>query len=848
MKRPQSLLHHVRRQVSHFRPRPGGATAQARRQRLRNLLGATRSRRRVPEVAPARVALFVVTASLLSALLCIHLWPNRVTLRAGDIADHEIVAQRTVRYEDTDATRQLRDDAAAHTEKQYNLIPDATTTALDSVRAVFDTVDRTARLSASVAQPAPAVAPGAALTRPALPPVTVKPDTLARQVTADIRRQASVFVPLPDVEILLRQDTAARENARTVAMKLVERTMTRSISDDGDELAQNKRDLGHDPLLLSLPAALRPPVAAIAGAVLTPTRRYDARETERRRGAAQGAILPQMRRVPAGAAIVRVGERVTQQHLDAFAALGLQTARLDALTVAVIATMVWLLTALVCAYLRQFHADLYTHTGHLTLLSILSVVSVLGLKVGSTLLGLPFSGVHVGYLGMMCVASAGMVIALLLSPRVATLIVALLSVASGLILNNELRFTVVTLGSSLVGIIAVSSLRNRGDLLRATLLLCGANAVIISLVGQLQGDMPTELLTGALWGVISGLFALVLFWLGVAVFEKWFGITTHLRLLELSDPATPILQEFRLKVPGTYAHSLMVGNLAHAAAEAIGADGLLVRVAAYYHDLGKMNRPEFYIENQSNAENVHDRINPSLSALVLAAHVKEGLEMAEAVGLPPRVREVMEQHHGTTLMKYFYHRATGGVADPALEAQFRYPGPRPQTKEAAILMLADSVEAASRTVENPTPARLADFVARIVEEKRADGQLDECDLTLRDLRAIQEIFVRTLSGTLHARIKYPEAARKDAAPANDDLSPLTLPRLGGEGATAPASLVMVHGDEGASVSSLTMSAGDGAAVYSGNNYGDNLSGTAGTAAALVGEGTGGGAHPPRGRR
>ena len=156
-----------------------------------------------------------------------------------------------------------------------------------------------------------------------------------------------------------------------------------------------------------------------------------------------------------------------------------------------------------------------------------------------------------------------------------------------------------------------------------------------------------------------------------------------------------------MQVPGTYAHSLMVSNLASAAAEAIGADALLIRVAAYYHDIGKMNRPEFFIENQSNADNIHDRLAPSLSAIILASHVKEGLEIAEEIGLPPKVREIISQHHGTTLMKYFYHRATGGQGDSSLEAQFRYPGPKPQTREAAILMLADTVEAASRTLQRP---------------------------------------------------------------------------------------------------------------------------------------------------
>jgi hypothetical protein len=713
-------------------------------------------------LSPARTALFLATSTLLSALLCIHLLPNRVSLKLGDVADREIIAQRTVRYEDTEATRQLRDDAAQRVDIQYEPIPGALTNALDGVRTVFDMIDRAARAvnpvrAAAVSAKAVKSGGGAAPRE--------DPNVWPRQVATDIRQQSNIFLARDDVGMLLRLSPAARDTARTATLRLVERTMGRSITDNTNELAQVRSDLNTDAARQGVPKPLRGPVVAVARAVLTPTRHYADKETERRRQAARTAVPTQLQRIAAGTAVIRSGERVTQRHLDMFKALGLQNASLDALTVAVIAAMVWLLVALTAVYLYQFHRDLYDDTPRLLLLSILSVVSVVGLKIGSTLLGLPITGVHVGYLGMMCVASAGMAIALLISPRVATLIVALLSVASGLVLNHELRFTVITLGSSLVGIVSVSSLRNRGDLLRAAVIVCASNAVLNVLVGQLEGDVPAELGYGALWGIVSGLFALALFWFGIAVFEKWFGITTHLRLLELSDPATPILQEFRMRVPGTYAHSLMVGNLAQAAAEAIGADALLVRVAAYYHDLGKMNRPEFFIENQSNAENVHDRLSPSLSAIILASHVKEGLEIAEEVGMPIRVRDVIQQHHGTTLMKYFYHRATGGMYDPTLEAQFRYPGPKPQTKEAAILMLADGVEAASRTLERPTPARIADFVERMVQDKLTDGQLDECDLTLRDLKAIQDVFTRTLSGTLHARIEYPGAVKRPAASA-----------------------------------------------------------------------------------
>ena len=724
-----------------FRPRQrAGSSKQRRRSSALAALG-----RRSPNgtieaapplwlrVRPARVALALGTIFVLSLLLCIHLLPNRISLRVGDVSDRLIVAQRTVRYEDTAETQQRREDAAGQVPEQFDLRSDAGALAQDVVREVFDAVER-AKTGA--------VSGGGA----------ADPLLLASE---DVRQSLGLSGLRPALVVLLKQPPPVRDAAKRTALDLVERAMVRQITNQEGALARARTALTRDPALGRVPAALRPSVVAVAGTALTPNQIFNPERTRRERQAAMDAVPPQMRRLFAGAVVIRPGERVTQPHIDKFTALDLQNPRLDAVTITMVSLLVVLLTALATVYLSLFHADLYKDTPRLLLLALLTVMSVVGLKIGQSLLGLPFSGVHFGYLGMMCVASAGMAIALLLSPGVATLTVALLAVTSGLVLNNELRFTVVTLGSSLVGIASVATLRNRGDLLRALVYLGLSNALLIVLVGRIEGDTANELFTGMVWGVVSGMFALVLFWIAVAALEKPFGITTHLRLLELSDPATPILQEFRMRVPGTYAHSLMVGNLAQGAAEAIGADDLLVRVAAYYHDLGKMSRPEFFIENQSNGENIHDRLAPSMSALVLTSHVKEGLEIAQAVGLPPRVREVIRQHHGTCLMKYFYFRATGGIPDPILEAQFRYAGPKPQTKEAAILMLADSVEAASRTLEKPTPTRIADFVKNMIEDKRADGQLDDCDLTLRDLRKIQDVFARILSGTLHARIEYP---------------------------------------------------------------------------------------------
>ncbi|MGB9846893.1 MAG: HDIG domain-containing metalloprotein, partial [Desulfotomaculales bacterium] len=225
----------------------------------------------------------------------------------------------------------------------------------------------------------------------------------------------------------------------------------------------------------------------------------------------------------------------------------------------------------------------------------------------------------------------------------------------------------------------------------------------------------------------------------------------------LSHPSSPLLRRLLTEAPGTYHHSIVVGNLAEAAAEAIGAESLLTRVGAYYHDVGKLKRPYFFIENQLNQDNPHDKIAPTLSTLILTAHVKDGVELAREYKLPPVIIDIIEQHHGSSLCTYFYHKALeNGTNELLNEEEFRYEGPKPKTKEAALVMLADSVEAAVRSLQNRTPGRIEGIVRKVIKDKLMDGQLDECDLTLKDLDKVASAFLQVLSGIFHARIEYPD--------------------------------------------------------------------------------------------
>lgn len=272
--------------------------------------------------------------------------------------------------------------------------------------------------------------------------------------------------------------------------------------------------------------------------------------------------------------------------------------------------------------------------------------------------------------------------------------------------------------------------------------------------------LSVDMLMDGLWYAGGASVAGLLMTALLPFMERWFGIETDISLLELSDPSKPLLRQLVQRAPGTYNHSISVASIAETAAEAIGANGLLCRVGAYYHDIGKMRKPEYFVENQVAGENRHDELVPTMSTLVIISHVKDGAEMARQHHLPQRIIELIEQHHGTTVVEYFYLRAAekSGEAAELDDFSFRYPGPRPQSAEAAVLMLADSVEGATRTLREPAPSRIESLVHSITRKKLDDGQFDECSLTLQQIRIIESSLIKSLNAMYHARVRYPEPA------------------------------------------------------------------------------------------
>ncbi|MEE9274948.1 MAG: HDIG domain-containing metalloprotein, partial [bacterium] len=355
-------------------------------------------------------------------------------------------------------------------------------------------------------------------------------------------------------------------------------------------------------------------------------------------------------------------------------------------------------------------------------------------------------------------ASAPMLSAMLQGRSAAVLMAVASAAMAGILLPEQVHFSMVALAGGVMAAIRWKDYRRRSAILLAGLMV-GLLSLALALGFNMQEGLrtATERWPDLPMALLGGIATMIVVSAALPLFESMFKLTTDMRLLELADQNHPLLRQLVVQVPGTYHHSLLVGNLAEEAAESIGANPLLTRVGAYFHDIGKILKPEYFIENQG-AVNRHDRLNPSMSALILISHVKEGVEMGRSHKLPKEIINLIKQHHGTTLIRFFYDKAqkAGGDGAEIPEEAYRYPGPRPQTREAGILMLADMVEATSRTLQDPSPARLAGMVERAVQMAFADGQFDECDLTLRDLGGIQESFLRVLAGMYHHRVGYPD--------------------------------------------------------------------------------------------
>lgn len=384
-----------------------------------------------------------------------------------------------------------------------------------------------------------------------------------------------------------------------------------------------------------------------------------------------------------------------------------------------------------------------------------ALASIFGVQILTESIG-PRALIGVGFLMTAPLLAQAMLVSALIGPAISMF--ALTTACFLLGISGALPIETVVAGwlGGAVGAHAVNPLKQRSDLIRAMTVVGLAQIVIAASASAMSSSTVRPVLESSAWAGFAAVIATSIFWFGVAILEKGFGLTSDWSLLELCSPEHPLLRQLTMQAPGTYAHSVMVGNLAENAAREVGANAVLARAMAYFHDIGKMSRPSYFAENQ-RGDNLHDELPPALSAKIINEHVKDGLEMARKYRLPRVIRDGIQQHHGTSLISFFYGKALQTQAPTdELESSFRYDGPKPQTREAAILHLADCVEAISRAIPRGSSEDLEIAIRKVIEERRADGQLDECDLTFRDLGTIERSFLRSLGALRHERIEYPE--------------------------------------------------------------------------------------------
>lgn len=517
---------------------------------------------------------------------------------------------------------------------------------------------------------------------------------------------------------------------------------------------------------------LSPIALKIAEHFLRPNLTFNKNETRERKTKAREKVNPVYFQIKRGEVILRDGDRVREEHLLIIRALKKAQEKTHLL---VILIGMGLLTFLILASLYQFSTQNIRKTAlsqkdllffSTVLLGIIAFLKLFQLST-DVLAGEFFSIPSSSYLYLFPITMGAMLVRIVLNSEVAIVFSLLASYFSAALMGNQLFYFIFAFVGSVIGAHKVARCEQRNILIKAGITVGGINTLMILSYNLISGNpFKMTLLSDLLMGLLGGLLASVLVLGIVPIVEIIFGYTTDIKLLELANMDHPVLKDLILQAPGTYHHSIIVGSLVETAAKSIAANPLLARVSAYYHDIGKLKKPLYFIENVGGEDNKHDHLAPTMSSLILISHVKDGVEMARENHLGERIGHIIQQHHGTSLISYFYQKAKE-KENPEMESvnekDFRYPGPKPQTKEAGIVMLADSVEAASRALTDPTPSRIKSLVQRVTNSIFLDGQMEECELTLKDLQKIQESFNRILTAIFHQRIDYP--------PSTDSKSP-----------------------------------------------------------------------------
>ncbi|MCD4655226.1 HDIG domain-containing protein, partial [bacterium] len=564
------------------------------------------------------------------------------------------------------------------------------------------------------------------------------------------------------------------------------RNMMRDIADSGlirrDMYTQDERVIHNLDTVISLDVAyreiddsvarllpdnqlLQDITAEITRSLIRPNLTYNMQETQARKRAARKSVKPVFFQVSAGEVIIKAGEKVTpeiQIRLKQLNKLGKES-RLGLIFFGNL-LIVTLLAGMVVFNIRRFHPNL--DKNRMILIGLIALCEILLCKgfmklaaiIPEYMTGYPMDS-PVPYHYAVPFALGSMLTALLVDERIAVFFSFIYAIIASLMFNNDFLFGLFVVFSGYAGVFAISHYKNRTMILQGGFLVSMANFLVIMVLQMVHGEIDGMLFAmSSLMGLVGGLLVAMIVTVLLPMLEWLFKIPTDIRLLELSNFNEPLLRKLAMNAPGTHHHSLMVGDLAETAAEAIGANALLAKVGAYYHDIGKITQPDYFIENVQGT-NPHNKLTPNMSAMIIRKHVKHGVEMARKAGLGSEIIDIIEQHHGDSTMAFFYNKACeiskNSDQTTVTEESFRYAGPTPRSKEAAIVLIADSVEAAAKSMKLPSPSSLKSMVEKVTYSKFRDHQFDDCELTFRELTIIAQSLYDRLLRKNHNRVEYP---------------------------------------------------------------------------------------------
>jgi len=757
-----------------------------------------------------RWLIMLVVILVFTAILYPGLVVTDLAYRIGDVAERDIKASRDFLIEDRQATETNQRNASEQARTVYDIDVLLARNLTRKIDRVFRDMRKTiAELQAREALRAAAQIPGEAVLQepskpqPSLPPADTAPienDTLSvRQILMEKQAEFSeklgitlredIFQLLVDADfsqtisdrmsqilyeimeggVVSNKEILLRESEKGIILRTVGTDQERIVRNlrqfyDLEEAKMMVRIMGQ-PMLKDLGYNNADLIVDLMQGLLQPNITLNRNETLERQKAAVADVKPVFHKIKAGEMLLREGERVTAVQILKLRAI--QEEQLSQrIAMSSMGAALIMICVLLSAYLLHFrNQDDRANSINKDILFIAVVLctffviaEVAGSLARTLAQNTPFSFDALSLFYATPISSATMIVCLFLGLESAVLLAMILAIGAAIVFHGSFGAMIFFLISSAMSAYWIQGYHGRKVFIKAGLKTGLLNIILAVAIGIYIGFESTKaVLWGGAFGFLGGIFSAIIATGLVPIIEILFEYTSDIKLLELANLDQPLMRKLMIEAPGTYHHSVIVGNMVEAASAEIGANPLLAKVCGYYHDIGKIRKPAYFIENQTNGRNRHDKLAPSMSALILIAHIKDGMDMAHRNKLGKDITDTIRQHHGTSLIHYFYDKAKQLKGEDAVNIDdYRYPGPKPQTREAGLVMLADVVEAASRVLNNPTPSRLQGLVQKLINRIFSDGQLDNCELTLHDLHKIAKSFNTILNGIHHHRIEYPE--------------------------------------------------------------------------------------------